>query len=116
MGVAEACVTAIRNKVPGIIVNLTTGSLNYLKATSKGTWAWPPMLFDNPVEKVATMFEAMRANGTVAECECFDSGIVRSLGMYEKVGLLSQPAHVSLVMGVASGLPAKKEWVPLLLA
>ena len=34
--------------------------------------------------------------------------------MYEQVGLLSAPIHISLVMGVASGMPAKPEWVPLL--
>jgi uncharacterized protein (DUF849 family) len=28
------------------------GSLNYLKIRKDGQWAWPPMLFDNPVEKV----------------------------------------------------------------
>jgi len=47
-------------------------------------------------------------------CRCFDTGIVRSVRMYEQVGLLKAPIHISLVMGVASGMPAKPEWVPLL--
>lgn len=50
----------------------------------------------------------------VPECECFDTGIVRSIGMFEDVGLISKPVHVSFVMGVASGMPAKPEWLPLL--
>ena len=69
---------AIRVACPGVIINLTTGvvgqdvtgpiaclqrirpeaaacnagSLNYLKIKDDGTWAWPPMVFDNPVAKV----------------------------------------------------------------
>ena len=35
--------------------------------------------------------------------------------MFEKVGLLKPPIHVSLVMGVASGMPAKAHWLPLLI-
>ena len=35
----------------------TPGSLNYLKTRADGGWAWPPMLFDNPVEKIAAFLE-----------------------------------------------------------
>ena len=62
------------------------------------------------------MVNAMRELDIVPECECFDTGIVRSISMYEAVGLLSRPYIVSLVMGVASGMPANKEWLPLLIA
>jgi len=139
--VAAACVDAIRAEVPELLVNMSTGvigpdlsgplaclarvrpelaalnagSLNYLKARADGTWAWPPMLFDNPVEKVRAFADAMRALGTVPECECFDTGIVRSVGLFREVGILADPLHVSLVMGVASGMPAKAAWLPLLL-
>ena len=69
---------AIREACPGVIINHTTGtsgpnyqgalacvretrpeiaacnagSLNYLKVKADNSWAWPPMLFDNAVEKV----------------------------------------------------------------
>lgn len=39
------------------------------QAKRDGTWAWPPMLFENPVSKVQTMFEAMRELNVVPECE-----------------------------------------------
>jgi uncharacterized protein (DUF849 family) len=94
---------------------MNAGTLNYLKVTSEGNWAWPPLLFDNPVSKVKTMIDAMVERNIIPECECFDSGIVRSIGMYQKVGMLKKPYQVSLVMGVASGMPAKPEWLPLLL-
>eukprot|EP01124_Arcella_intermedia_P019809 TRINITY_DN27150_c0_g1_i1.p1 TRINITY_DN27150_c0_g1~~TRINITY_DN27150_c0_g1_i1.p1 ORF type:complete len:313 (-),score=51.24 TRINITY_DN27150_c0_g1_i1:15-953(-) len=93
---------------------MNSGSLNYLKTTNSGSWAWPPLLFDNPVEKVSTMIEAMVKRNIIPECECFDTGIVRSIKMYEQVGILPKPYQVSFVMGVASGMPAKPDWLPLL--
>ena len=58
----------------------------------------------------------MKEHGIVPECECFDTGIVRSVGLYVRQGLVPSPPHVSLVMGVASGMPAKADWLPLLIA
>ena len=56
----------------------------------------------------------MYEEGISPECECFDTGIVRSIGMFKQAGLLKDPVHISLVMGVASGMPAKASWLPLL--
>ena len=132
---------AIRAACPGVILNFSTGvmgkdisapvacltrckpemaamnsgSLNYLKATSSGKWAWPPMLFDNPVDKVSAFLKVMYDNNIVPECECFDIGILRSLSMFQKVGLLKAPLHVSLVQGVASGMPGDVDLLPVLL-
>ena len=90
------------------------GSLNYLKLRSDGSWAWPPTLFDNPVDKVQRFLEVMKANAVVPEFECFDTGIVRSVGLYQQNGMFEGAAHISLVMGVASGMPAKADWLPLI--
>ncbi len=131
---------AIREACPGVVLNFSTGvigpdisgpvsclrrckpeiaamnagSLNYLRARSNGQWAWPPMLFDNTVQKITSFLEVMKEEGIAPECECFDTGILRSIAMFKKVGLLEDPVHVSLVMGVASGMPAKASWLPLL--
>ncbi len=91
------------------------GSLNYLKLRNDGSWAWPPNLFDNPVEKIQQFLKVMTANGVVPEFECFDSGIVRSVGLFQRNGMFEGAAHISLVMGVASGMPAKPQWLPLLI-
>jgi 3-keto-5-aminohexanoate cleavage enzyme len=138
--VAAAICEAIRAACPGVILNLSTGvmgpdirgpvaclervrpemaalnagSLNYLKTRSGGQWAWPPLLFDNTVDKITKFLNEMRRFGVLPECECFDTGIVRSIAMLRQVGLLTAPIHVSLVMGVASGMPAKAAWLPLL--
>ena len=136
----EIC-DAIRDRCPDILINMSTGvmgadisepvsclervrpemaalnagSLNYLKARRNGTWAWPPLLFDNPVDKVESFAKKMNELNVIPECECFDTGIVRSVGLFRDVGLLSDPVHISLVMGVASGMPAKASWLPLLI-
>lgn len=131
---------AIRDACPGVILNFTTGvvgrdqsgpiaclragrpeiaacnagSLNYLKTRADGGWAWPPMLFDNPVEKVAEIVAVMAETGTRPEFECFDTGIVRSVGMFVEAGMVTAP-QVNFVMGVASGMPADPDLLPLLL-
>lgn len=136
----SSVVDAVRAAAPGIIINMSTGvpgmeisgplaclrkckpemaamnagSINYLKLKNDGSWAWPPILFDNPVEKIRQFLDVMYEENVVPECECFDTGIVRSVGLYEKTGLLRKPVHVSYVMGVASGMPADPELLPIL--
>ncbi|MCU0699950.1 MAG: 3-keto-5-aminohexanoate cleavage protein [Myxococcaceae bacterium] len=138
---AQKVCDAIRAECPELIINLSTGvvgpdisgpvaclervkpemaalnagSLNYLKLRSNNDWAWPPMLFDNPVEKIEAFEKVMKANGIVPECECFDTGILRSVTMFARRGMVPDPPHVSLVMGVESGMPNKPAWLPLLL-
>ncbi len=125
---------AIRAACPGVIINLTTGvigkdisgpaecirrckpeiaacnagTLNYLKIKEDGRWAWPPMIFDNPVEKVKAFLDVMKETGTLPEFECFDVGIARSVAMYQKAGMTDHVDY-NLVMGVASGMPADAE-------
>ena len=142
--VAAEIVDAIRAACPGVIINLTTGvigadisgpaacirrvkpeiaacnagTLNYLKLKDDGRWAWPPMVFDNPVEKVQAFLDVMTETGTRPEFECFDVGIVRSVGMYRKAAMSPQLANhteYNFVMGVASGMPVDADLLQLLL-
>ncbi len=138
--VAADLEAAIRDACPGVIINQTTGvvgpdvsgpiacmrrikpeiaacnagTLNYLKLKKDGNWAWPPMVFDNPVEKVAEMLAVMKETHARPEFECFDVGIVRSVGLYQDNGMCTK-AQYNFVMGVASGMPADTELLPLLL-
>ncbi|MBK8007926.1 MAG: 3-keto-5-aminohexanoate cleavage protein [Rhizobiales bacterium] len=138
--VAADCVSAIRAAVPGIVINQTTGvvgaevggpldciratrpeiaacnagSLNYLKVKSDGGWAWPPILFDNPVDKVGKFLDVMKECNTRPEFECFDTGIVRSVGMYRKAKMYEGRLQYNFVMGVESGMPVEPELLPLL--
>lgn len=134
-------VSAIRQEVPEIIFNMSTGlpgndisgpkacleaykpdmaacnagSLNYLKIRKDGQWAWPPALFDNTVDKVKQFLDVMIANGIVPEFECFDTGIVRSVSMYKASGMFEGDPHLSFVMGVESGMPARADLLPILI-
>ena len=140
----EIC-AAIRDACPGILINQTTGtvgadisgplaclravkpeiaaanagSLNYLKLKADGSWAWLPMLFDNPVEKVKAYLDVMAEVGALPEFECFDTGIVRSVEMYVKNGMAPKNptggAQYNFVMGVASGMPADARLLDILI-
>jgi len=105
-----ACLEAGRPEIAA----LNAGTLNYLKLRQGGQWAWPPMVFDNPVDKIEQFVHTMRRLNIVPECECFDTGIVRSVAMFVQQGLLPPPVHISLVMGVSSGMPCDPDWLPLL--
>jgi uncharacterized protein (DUF849 family) len=138
--VCAAICDAVRSACPGIIINMSTGvvgpdiaepsaamrrikpeiaacnagTLNYLKTRADGSWAWPPLVFDNPVAKVKQFLDVMNEVGAMPEFECFDTGIVRSVGLYVENGMAKHP-HYNFVMGVASGMPADPELVPLLI-
>ncbi|MEZ4287733.1 MAG: 3-keto-5-aminohexanoate cleavage protein [Polyangiales bacterium] len=60
------------------------------------------------------MIDAMNADNCIPEMECFDVGIVRSVGLYLKNGMMKD-THYNFVMGVASGMPCDVELLPLLL-
>ena len=137
--VAFELTQAIREACPGVIINQTTGvvgpdvsgpiacmkrikpeiaacntgTLNYLKIKDNGEWAWPPMVFDNPVAKIAQFLDVMAETGTHPEFECFDVGIVRSVGMYVK-NKMCRSAEYNFVMGVESGMPADTKLLELI--
>ena len=132
--------SAIKKRVPDIIICMSTGvlgddisgpvgcleafkpelaacnagSLNYLKIRKDGNWAWPPALFDNPVEKIKKFLDVMTASNIVPEFECFDTGIVRSVRMFKANAMFDGEPHVSFVMGVDSGMPANPDLIAIL--
>lgn len=131
---------AIREACPGVLINHTTGvvgpdyqgaldvvrqtrpemaacnagSLNYLKLKANGEWAWPPMIFENGVARVQEFIDAITSVGAIPEFECFDTGIVRCVEMYRRNGMFRGVAQVNFVMGVASGMPARADLLPIL--
>ena len=132
--------SAIKERVPDIIICMSTGvlgddisgpvgcletfkpelaacnagSLNYLKIRKDGNWAWPPALFDNPVEKIKKFLDVMTAGKIVPEFECFDTGIVRSVRMFKANAMFDGEPRVSFVMGVDSGMPANPDLIAIL--
>ncbi len=139
--VAEAVTNAIREACPGIIINMTTGtmgldiagplacmerirpdiatcnagSLNYLPADGDGIWLTEPKLFQNPVSKIRALLEAMAEYGVTPEFECFDVGTVCTMESYVKNGLITKMPDYNFVLGVPGGMPADTDILPLLL-
>ena len=130
---------AIRDACPGVILNETTGtlgpdisgplaclravkpeiaacnagSLNYLKVRADGSWAWPPHLFDNPVEKVQSLSRRdardrarSRNSNASTSASCAASACTRKNGMFA-----GRPKY-NFVMGVESGMPADPDLLP----
>lgn len=64
------------------VVVLNVGSLNYFKMCRNGIWVWFFMLFDNLVVKIECFVKVFYVSGVVLECECFDIGIVCSVGLF----------------------------------
>jgi 3-keto-5-aminohexanoate cleavage enzyme len=137
---AATIMQAIRDACPGVILNESTGtigpniagsiaclravkpeiaacnagSLNYLKVRADGSWAWPPHVFDNAPDKVKAYLDVMAETHTRPEFECFDVGIVRCVGMYAQNGMFKGLPKYNFVMGVASGMPADPDLLPIL--
>ena len=132
---------AIRDACPGVLLNFSTGvfgddisgpvscleackpeiaamnsgSLNYLKVRSNGDWAWPPLMFDNSVDKISSFLKVMYEAGIAPECECFDTGILRSVAMFREKWPLERSCSCVTRHGGGLRNAGQASWLPLLL-
>ena len=82
--------------------SLTTGSLNF--AGRK-----PSVVYVNSVETVQFLAKTMADKGIKPEIEAFDVGFIQQGKRLIDMGLVKEPAHFQLVMGVDGGIPATPE-------
>jgi len=82
--------------------SLTTGSLNF--AGRK-----PSVVYVNSVETVQFLAKTMVDRGIKPEIEAFDVGFIQQGKGLIEMGLVKEPAHFQLVMGVDGGIPATPE-------
>lgn len=82
--------------------SLTTGTLNF--AGRK-----PSVIYVNTIETIQFLAKAMLDAGIKPEIEAFDVGFVQQGKRLIEGGLLKEPAHFQLVMGVDGGIPATPE-------
>ncbi|MGI0150038.1 MAG: 3-keto-5-aminohexanoate cleavage protein [Thermoplasmata archaeon] len=82
--------------------SLTTGSLNF--AGRK-----PTVVYVNTVETVQFLAKTMLDMGIKPEIEAFDVGFIHQGRKLIEMGLVKEPAHFQLVMGVDGGVPATPE-------
>lgn len=77
------------------MASLTTGSCNF-----------GDEVFANPLPIVRAFAQAMAERGIKPEIEVFDAGMIESAAALVGEGLLSEPLHFNLVMGVPGAIPA----------
>ena len=82
--------------------SLTTSTLNF--AGRK-----PSVVYLNTVETVRFLAKEMLARNIKPEIEAFDVGFIQQGKKLIEAGLVREPAHFQLVMGVDGGVPATPE-------
>lgn len=111
-------IEAIRARAPQLIVQVSTGGAVWMSAEERlqplalqpdmaslttGTVNFGEEVFSNPMPMVREFARAMQARGIRPELEIFDSGMIPSALRLLKEGLLSEPLHFNLVLGVPGG-------------
>jgi 3-keto-5-aminohexanoate cleavage enzyme len=81
------------------MASLTTGSLNF--AGRK-----PSTVYVNTLETITFLAKKMLEANIKPEMEAFDVGFIQQGIKLVEQGLIAQPAHFQLVMGVDGGIPA----------
>ena len=100
----EKRVTYLREVRPEVAA-LNMGSMNYAKySTSRKDFVFKTV-FENSFDEIIELLNAMNELGIRPEHECFDVGHVGSLAPLVDMGVLHEPLHVDLVMGVTGGVP-----------
>ncbi len=77
------------------MATLTVGSVNF-----------GDEVFMNPWPLIVQFAEAMRQYGVKPELEVFDAGMIANAFRLRQLGLIADPLHFDLVLGVRGGLPA----------
>jgi 3-keto-5-aminohexanoate cleavage enzyme len=87
------------------VAALNMGSMNYAKYSKSRKDFVFKMVFENSFDEIIELLTAMNELGIRPEHECFDVGHVGSLAPLVDMGVLHEPLHVDLVMGVVGGIP-----------
>jgi 3-keto-5-aminohexanoate cleavage enzyme len=111
-------IEAVRARAPEIIIQVSTGGGMGMTAEERwqplalqpemaslttGTVNFGEDVFYNGLPMVREFAKAMQARGICPELEIFDSGMIPSAMRLLKEGLLSEPLHFNLVLGVPGG-------------
>lgn len=116
----EACINAIREKCPDVIIQPSTGgavgmtnderlqpiTLNPEMATLDcGTCNFGgDDIFVNTENTIIEFAEKMNARGIKPEVEVFDKGMIDMANRLNKKGYIKSPMHFNFVMGVNGGI------------
>ncbi|MCC7443014.1 MAG: 3-keto-5-aminohexanoate cleavage protein [Bdellovibrionales bacterium] len=85
---------------------LNMGSMNYALWSSRQKKFLMSGVFLNPFQEIEWLLGQMNDLGIVPEMECFDAGHVCNAEPFLESGLLKEPLHYSLILGVTGGIKA----------
>ncbi len=116
-------IAAIREAVPGIIIQISTGgavgepfdkrlaplSLKPEMGTlNAGTLNFGDEIFENHPKDIVRLAEAFKQYGVVPEVEVYESGMIDYVARLVKRGIVTHtPLHVQFVLGVPGGMSGK---------
>ncbi len=106
VGVSVEKRVAYLREVRPEVAALNMGSMNYAKYSASRKDFVFKTVFENSFDEIIELLNAMNELGIRPEHECFDVGHVGSLAPLVDMGVLHEPLHVDLVMGVTGGVPA----------
>ena len=105
VGVSVEKRVAYLREVRPEVAALNMGSMNYAKYSASRKDFVFKTVFENSFDEIIELLGAMNELGIRPEHECFDVGHVGSLAPLVDMGVLHEPLHVDLVMGVTGGVP-----------
>lgn len=88
------------------IAALNMGSMNYAIYSPTKKQFYHSFVFENPFHDIITALTRMQKFGVIPEMECFDAGHICNAEPLIDMGLLKEPLHYSLIMGVTGGISA----------
>jgi 3-keto-5-aminohexanoate cleavage enzyme len=101
----ETRIAYLRACLPEVAA-VNMGSMNYAKYSYPRHAFVFDLVFENSFSDIIELLRAINDAGIKPEFECFDVGHVGSLAPLIDLELVSNPVHVSFVMGVLGGIPA----------
>ncbi len=108
IGVPVAKRIAYLEAVKPEVAALNMGSMNYAKYSRSRKDFVFKFVFENPIDEIIELLEAMNRIGIKPEHECFDTGHVSSLEPLIDMGVLQGRPHIDFVMGVVGGIAADR--------
>ncbi|MCB5234146.1 MAG: 3-keto-5-aminohexanoate cleavage protein [Candidatus Cloacimonetes bacterium] len=119
----EDSITAIREAVPEVIIQISTGGAvgepfekrlaplalkPEMGTLNAGTLNFGEEIFENHPKDIVRLAEAFKEYGVVPEVEVYESGMIDYVARLVKRGIIThEPLHIQFVLGVPGGMSGK---------
>lgn len=113
-------VREIKNKAPGVIIQLSTGAragkdwedralpvrlLPEMGSFTTGSNNLPGIVYENSPQFIAFLAQVFKETGVKPEIEVFETGMINNAVFLVKKGILSSPLHFDFVLGAPGSMP-----------